>query len=430
VRTAVGCAALLLIGGGVAYATGTIGPFVGPDGTISACVQKDSGDVRIVAPGHSCRARDEVSVKWNQHGIQGPKGDIGPSGPPGASPGPANVSVDCAAGQSVQQALDANANATSVNITINGTCTESVNVDRDNVSLSAGAAGGLTSPMSGAPVIQVEGRQVQIQGLAIAGGTGVSVNGGWLQATDVNISGGSAAVTVDGGGGGNASVFNSSLSGTQNVVDAGPGGAVQLGGDNVQGSSGGFDISVSAGGTVSVGQSTISGGRDGVIANPGGSAQLFNTTVSDTAENGLFAFGGSIVDSGGSITGSGGAGVSTYAGGYADLSSGVRIANDNIGVSTYGGRILLQAGVVIENNTGDGVQVSSSSSVAAEGPVTIQNNSGNGVHIQDNSVASFGSGDQITGNGGLGIFCDSSPANPLIVGPPAPAGVTTNCNHG
>ena len=205
---------------------------------------------------------------------------------------------------------------------------------------------------------------------------------------------------------------------------------MQLGGDNVQGSSGGFDISVSAGGTVSVGQSTISGGRDGVIANPGGSAQLFNTTVSDTTENGLFAFGGSIVDSGGSITGSGGAGVSTYAGGYADLSSGVRIANDNIGVSAYGGRILLQAGVVIENNTGDGVQVSSSSSVAAEGPVTIQNNSGNGVHIQDNSVASFGSGDQITGNGGLGIFCDSSPANPLIVGPPAPAGVTTNCNHG
>jgi hypothetical protein len=431
-------AVVLVMSASVAWATGlTTFGFVGNDGSIIACIHNPDGNIRLIDPTsakkelRSCKT-DETQLTLNQKGQKGDTGatgQAGPQGPPGSSPGPGNVTVDCAAGQRVQDALDANANATSLDINIVGTCTESVNVTRDNISLHAASTGsGLIAASSGQPVISVEGRHVQIDGLTIVGGSGLWVQGGWVQAQGVNISGGSDAVTANDGG--NASVFDSTLAGTNSVVSAGQGGSVQLGNVTVQGSSGGFAINASTGGTVSVGQSTISGGRDGVIANPGGSAQIFNTTIEDSTENGLFAFGGDIVASGGSITGVSGPGVSAYAGGYVDLHSGVRVAHDGIGVANFGGRILLQDGVVIESNGRDGLMVSNSSSVSVEGPVTIRNNNGNGVHIQDNSVASFGSGDEISGNGGLGIFCDASPAHPLIVGPPAPAGVSSNCNHG
>jgi hypothetical protein len=344
--------------------------------------------------------------------------------------------VDCTAGGSVQQALDDNADATSVDIVVKGTCKESVNIGRDNVSLDAFSAGdGLAGQNPDQPVLAVEGRRVQINGLTITGGSGLGVFGGQVQANNVSISGGSNALNVNSGG--NASISSSMLTATNDVVDAEQGGSVQLNTVAVHGSGNGSDaVAVRTGGTLTAGNSTISGARHGVIAYPGGSAEIGNTTVENNTGTGLFAFGGAISASGGSVTGSGGPGVSAYAGGYVDLFSGIRIANNNIGVATYGGRILIQNGVVIEHNTGDGLQVSSASSAAVEGPATIQNNAGNGVHIQDNSVASFGPSVQITGNGGWGIFCDGPPSNPLIIGVPDPTDVSLNtsgginCKHG
>ena len=64
-RLALVCVALLTVGAGVAYATGTLGSFVAADGTISACVQKASGNVRIVQPGTSCNTHSEVGLSWN-----------------------------------------------------------------------------------------------------------------------------------------------------------------------------------------------------------------------------------------------------------------------------------------------------------------------------------------------------------------------------
>jgi hypothetical protein len=438
VRVALLACGFLAVGGTVAWASGlTSFGFVGSDGSITACVQNSNGSVRFTDPSsmrsdlNSCR-NSESTVVLNQ---KGQKGDPGSQGPPGSSPGSAHVMVDCTAGGSVQQALDDNADATSVDIVVKGTCKESVNIGRDNVSLDAFSAGdGLAGQNPDQPVLAVEGRRVQINGLTITGGSGLGVFGGQVQANNVSISGGSNALNVNSGG--NASISTSTLTATNDVVNAEQGGSVQLNGVTVQGTSNGFAVAVGTGGTVSVGQSTISGARDGVIASPGGSAQINNTTIKNNTENGLFAFGGSIQASGGSITGTAGPGVSAYAGGYVDLFSGIRIASNNIGVATFGGRVLIQNGVVIENNTGDGLQVSSASSAAVEGPATIQNNAGNGVHIQDNSVASFGPSVQITGNGGWGIFCDGPPSNPLIIGAPDPTDVSPNtsgginCKHG
>lgn len=90
-RLALVCVALLTVGAGVAYATGTIDPFVAADGTISACVQKASGDVKIVQPGTVCNAHSEVPLSWSQQGA----GLVGSAcSLPNGTPGTVQETVD------------------------------------------------------------------------------------------------------------------------------------------------------------------------------------------------------------------------------------------------------------------------------------------------------------------------------------------------
>jgi hypothetical protein len=58
--------------------------FVASDasGVIHACVQKKSGEVRMVGTSRSCR-RDEVAIEWMEWGPRGPAGPAGPMGPTG-----------------------------------------------------------------------------------------------------------------------------------------------------------------------------------------------------------------------------------------------------------------------------------------------------------------------------------------------------------
>ncbi len=84
-------ALLFLVAAGlpVAVSAGTPGP---TSETIHACVQRFSGDTRIIAPGKSCRHNERLVI-WNVAGPQGPAGfpggvgpvgPIGPEGPMGA----------------------------------------------------------------------------------------------------------------------------------------------------------------------------------------------------------------------------------------------------------------------------------------------------------------------------------------------------------
>jgi Collagen triple helix repeat (20 copies) len=85
--TAAGIAVVALVGAGAAFAATTI---PGSDGTISACYNKLTGVVRVVADTASCitstkyPAATEVALSWSQ---TGPRGLAGPAGVPGA-PGP------------------------------------------------------------------------------------------------------------------------------------------------------------------------------------------------------------------------------------------------------------------------------------------------------------------------------------------------------
>lgn len=56
---------------------------------IHACVQRKSGEVRIVGPNWVCR-RAEAAIQWNTTGPRGPQGPAGPMGPagPAGPPGP------------------------------------------------------------------------------------------------------------------------------------------------------------------------------------------------------------------------------------------------------------------------------------------------------------------------------------------------------
>ena len=92
-KLAAGAAVLVaLVAGGVSYAS-----IPGAGGVISACYDKQSGQVRIYDAGggipKGC-GKTETAISWNQQGPKGDKGDTGPQGPAGPTggagpPGPA-----------------------------------------------------------------------------------------------------------------------------------------------------------------------------------------------------------------------------------------------------------------------------------------------------------------------------------------------------
>ncbi len=77
----------LAVGIAAAVAALSLGSFaiaqVGDDGTIRSCVHKNSGAVRVLADGETCKSNERLLV-FNQQGEQGDAGPQGPAGPPGA----------------------------------------------------------------------------------------------------------------------------------------------------------------------------------------------------------------------------------------------------------------------------------------------------------------------------------------------------------
>lgn len=75
-----GAAAAAAAAGGIAWAT-----IPAPTGVITACYQKNNGQLRVVEAGESCNA-SELALQWNQtgpQGVQGPPGPTGAQGVPG-----------------------------------------------------------------------------------------------------------------------------------------------------------------------------------------------------------------------------------------------------------------------------------------------------------------------------------------------------------
>jgi len=106
--TIAGLAAAVVVAGGVAYAT-----IPDAGGVIHGCYHKNSGALRVIdtGGGGSC-ATGEISLDWNQTGVEGPTGPQGSTGPTGltGAQGPAGVS-GYERVESVAQALQLPANS-------------------------------------------------------------------------------------------------------------------------------------------------------------------------------------------------------------------------------------------------------------------------------------------------------------------------------
>ena len=75
-----GAAAVAAAAGGIAWAT-----IPAPNGVITACYQKNNGQLRVVDGSESCNP-SELALQWNQtgpQGVPGPQGSRGPTGPQG-----------------------------------------------------------------------------------------------------------------------------------------------------------------------------------------------------------------------------------------------------------------------------------------------------------------------------------------------------------
>ena len=446
VRVALLVCALFAVGGTVAWATGLASfSFVGSDGTITACIHNTDGNVRIIDPSsrlrdlNSCKG-DETRITFNRkgqqgdtgaqgpqgpqgaQGRQGPQGAPGPQGPAGTSPGPAAVTVDCAAGQSIQQALNANAAATSLQITVNGTCTESVGVGSDNVTLQAGSAGGgIQAPSANACDLCLNGvRHVFVQGLTLSGGSaGLNAYDAMVQAQNVHITGAGAGVNANGGA--VISLTNVSIDACQNGINARGSASVSVNGGSVSNCQTG--VSAGEGGNVTLGGGidVTNSGTMGVVAEYGGTIAINGATVENAGNTDVFAFGGSVVISGSGtlITGSTFAGVNASDGGQAAVEQGARVSGNNVGVAAAaGGHLLIQDGGIVESNSGAGVSLRGASSLRMRGQPVVQDNTGDGIHLSDTSVAELDASDVVTGNGAWGIFCDGPPSVAVIRGDP------------
>ena len=272
-RLLVVACAVFGVAAAVAWATGFPGGFVARDGSITACVGTNSGNIRLIDPSssrqelRSCRP-DEQQIKLN---VQGPKGDPGPPGPAGSEPGPASVTVNCAAGQSINQALAMTSDAPSVTITIDGTCTEDVGIQRDDVTLQAGPSGGGITSDGGDAALGLDGaRRITITGLTLSGGpnTLVANAGSSFEADNVTVTGGAmddVRVTSESSGVLSGGTVSNSQSGVQ--ADGG-------------------DVSLD-GGVVIEDNASV-----GVVADHGGDAVLAQVTVEGNAGGGVQAYSG------------------------------------------------------------------------------------------------------------------------------------------
>ena len=404
--------AVIAASAGVAYATGALSS---APSTIVGCAKNVNGQLRIVGSPSDCAP--------SEHAVQ--------FAAPQAPNGPAAVTVDCAAGQSVNQALADTADATQVDITIKGTCTEPVHIFRDDVTLQGAAPGdGLTQP-SGHTVLTVDSaRRVELDQLTITGGqSGLSIlDGAQVLAFDLHVSSADDQdVSADSG---TSLILNNAIvEGGDIGLIAHSGGSIDMNNATVSGSHH-FAVEADKNGTIGIGGGTLvtGAGSQGVIATQGGTVDLGDATVQNNGGAGVFVFtGGNAFVAQGTVVQHNGQGGVPANSGTVEIQGHVT-SNNGCGVCGFNGaRITLQNGAVVDSNQGNGINMSVGSTLAVGNNVSILNNAQNGVQLHDTTVGGFDSSDHISGNHLWGVLCDGPPAVALVThGPGWAATVSGN----
>lgn len=372
----------------------------------------------------------------------------------GGGGGGGSVTVDCSTGGSVSQALAAGAKQ----ITVRGTCTESVDVSRDDVTLLGEPGATIRGPDPSVNTINVRGNRVTIDGLSVTGGrngitglgaanltvrnctaqstgrTGISFANGSSGMVDgcLSQSNGRDGIAVDGA---QATIVNSTVSNnTRNGVIVVNGAASRIGltdrfaaGGNTITQNGGQGITVAQGSTATIAMNTITDNgtnpslpRQGIGIMQSVASVAGGNTISNNPGQGVIASTGSSV-----LLGDLSTGLTTVN----TISANGNNANPG-GVFVFLGSTMVVRDAVIELNNGPGLAYSTRS----QGQIissTIRNNldvastTGVGINTGDGIRLIFGSAllpatptTTISGNAGIALQCTDTESSAVNTGLP------------
>src|SRR6266702_412108 len=330
------------------------------------------------------------------------------------------VVVDCAAGETIAKALTLGDERKPLLVQIVGTCSEHVLIDRNDVTLAAGASGATVSgPDPATDVIKVTARRVTIDGITVTGGrngiTGNSAPGLIVR---------NAAVQ---GTGRNGITYAHGASGVVNANNA-AGNVISANASN------GIHIVFGSGALIAMNQIT----GNGTSADPA-ALKIGINLASASAD----------IIGGNTISGNVGTGVNLVRSSaiFGDALFGITTVNTISGngspaspggVFAFLGSSVTIRDAIITGNMGTGVTLSlnSSSQIAS---TTIRNNLAIGPGTGDGIRLVFGSSlfataptGSITGNAGFGLTCsdgESSVINTALlgIGGNALGGVAASC---
>jgi hypothetical protein len=364
----------------------------------------------------------------------------------GLAGAPIRVTVDCAAGQRIGNALQAPPGP--LTITIAGTCVEHVLITRDGVSLVGAPGAGVTAPAATtatSPAILIDtARQVRIANLTVHGGAGgvVGTRNASYDLSDCTVMGATrfGVVASYGAIGTVARCLVSAISGdglvaantaslvvTDSIVEGNTGaglsalrGAHLRIGQDSNGNTGGPAVTVRGNGgngvtvtessaAIVVGGSVSGNARNGIFVGRGSSAQIgvgssgfeAGVLIQSNGADGLFIEGasatilGSTIGGGEAGAGNGRAGIVVTNGGSARI--GIR--NDS---SAY-------VGNTITNNKRDGITVSSGGSAIIGGNLISNNGQDPTVTFRfgvlvSRATAVFPGGNTISNHPNTGVF--------------------------
>jgi hypothetical protein len=350
------------------------------------------------------------------------------------------VEVDCTAGESIAQALTSGNQAKRLVIVVRGTCTESVQIERDDVTVRGDATGGaIHGPDATVNTVNVTGHRVTLETLTVSGGrngisatgaTNLTLRGATVQSTGRNgivYAGGSSGtvddcvvqsnardgVSVDAA---SVTIINSTISQNARMgVLVALGAAARIGVDirnvaagNTISQNGTSGIALGSGGTALIAMNQIIGnGGQGVsvvesrVDMPGGN------TISGNATQGVFARASSVQFGGPAL---GFSSVNTISGNGGATSAG--------GVFAFLGSSVVVRDAVISNNMGPGLVFSLRSQGQMFGS-TIQNNSGDGIRLLlGSALLPLAPGSTVSGNTGWGIQCFDAESSVVNAFPP------------
>lgn len=400
---------------GIGYAASALTSSAAPNALVT-CINNSTGQIRVVSTASQCTKKERAVLLQTTT--------------------PTSFVVDCGAGDKINDVLATVADGLEpVTIDVTGTCVETVEIDRNAVTLNGvGTNPGIHAPSEpGANTLMLQGaHDIHLNGLTLTGGDlGLAVWGGSsVDGTNLTITGARQGVEVSGGSSvrmwdlvvqdsTETGVRLSDVGGTLTIFGGTVANSGDRGVDCEQGQVflGGVEITGTGGNHAVVGEWT--GCRIGVA----------DANIHDNDADGLIAFGGSsIVVKGGTIADNHGhGGAIAQDGGFVGLYGVTVTGQDAEGVVGYSAGTIDVQQSHLDANGGVGLALFGGSVARLESSTTVNDNGGSGISLEDVSVLTINEASvEVAFNDGKGVTCAPSPAVAMVHLPPSYTGIHDN----